>query len=202
MITTIVNTKLFDPFLPGKLISSAHKCVESFEYFAEKYCKIDHPINGTLHLNLNDLQKDMKSSVILNSEDLVEKFYPRQSGKTTFLFAYAVYQALFFHKHVLFATHQNYPNVEYKKLEKLFSEGSELRVLADFLVNDIKFIGKNKIEFLNGGSITFIKNNQCVTGMSYDLVLVDEFDFMEKTAYELIKTRSTHKVIAFSTVNN
>lgn len=202
MITTIINNKLFDPFLPGKLISNAHKCVESFEYFAEKYYKIDHPTNGTIHLNLNELQKDMKSSVILNSEDLVEKFYPRQSGKTTFLLAYSVYQALFFHKHVLFMTHHNYGNSMHEKLEKLLSEGSELRVLADFLANDIKFIGKNKIEFLTGGSITFIKSSQCTTGMTYDLVIVDEFDFIEKTNYELIKTHTTHKIIAFSTANN
>jgi hypothetical protein len=79
--------------IPGKVEEEWVKCAESFAYFAMKYSRIIHPIDGLVRFVIYDYQKTVIRNYEENRFNIVSKF--RQGGLTTLTTIWALWRCMF-----------------------------------------------------------------------------------------------------------
>ena len=179
MITAIIE-KQTNTKTPGKLCNAALKAISNFEFFCSNFINLLNP-NGIYPFILNDSQKIMNAKFDKLESGIVSLMSSdRQKGKTTFLLAKSLYEALFFNKKVIVITHsENQKRFHMKKVLFWISKNTDLSQLVEF-VNGVKSSKRNEIAFFNGGSIKFCSSSEPMAGLQADLVLMDEFNFFNE----------------------
>lgn len=79
--------------IPGKVEEEWLKCVNSFAYFAMKYIRIIHPIDGLVRFIIYTYQKDVIANYESHRFSIVSKF--RQGGLTTLTTIWALWRCMF-----------------------------------------------------------------------------------------------------------
>lgn len=76
-----------------EMIEELKKCIDDVEYFAEKYIKIVHPVDGQISLQLNSFQRQAIRDY--KEKNIFAKIDQRQNGKTTIAAVILLHEALF-----------------------------------------------------------------------------------------------------------
>lgn len=79
--------------IPGKVEEEWLKCVDSFAYFAMKYVRIIHPIDGLVRFIIYKYQKTVIANYEAHRFNIVSKF--RQGGLTTLTTIWALWRCMF-----------------------------------------------------------------------------------------------------------
>jgi len=79
--------------IPGKIEEEWLKCCESFSYFAMKYVRIIHPIDGLVRFVIYDYQKKVIDNYENHRFNIISKF--RQGGLTTLTTIWALWRCMF-----------------------------------------------------------------------------------------------------------
>lgn len=138
-------------------------------------------------IELNSFQKEsyqlfslMKNEFFFHS--------PRQTGKTVFLNAMALNKACFYKQKIVIITATKLgAKCSFDKIKKMLT--GEFSEICDF-INPVTSITKNHIKFENGGEIFIIDSGSVdfkLRGMTFDIALLDEFEFFN-SKQTIIKT--------------
>lgn len=79
--------------LKKEILLEYSKCSNDAVYFMRKYCKIQHPIRGTIPFNLYDFQEDSLQEIVDNRFNIILK--SRQLGISTLIAGYSLWLILF-----------------------------------------------------------------------------------------------------------
>tara|TARA_Y100000034_G_scaffold38278_1_gene47001 strand:- start:21556 stop:23436 length:1881 start_codon:yes stop_codon:yes gene_type:complete len=79
--------------IPGKIEEEWLRCANSFAYFAMKYIRIIHPIDGLVRFIIYTYQKEVISNYESHRFSIVSKF--RQGGLTTLTTIWALWRCMF-----------------------------------------------------------------------------------------------------------
>lgn len=79
--------------IPGKVEEEWLKCAKSFAYFAMKYVRIIHPIDGLVRFIVYDYQKKVISNYDSHRFNIISKF--RQGGLTTLTTIWSLWRCMF-----------------------------------------------------------------------------------------------------------
>ena len=178
------------------------KCVEDPIYFIEKYIRIVTLDRGLQPFIPWNFQKDMLRTV--HSNRFVICKYPRQSGKSTTVLAYALWYILF------------NPTVNVALLANKLQTARELlgrlktayEYLPKWLQQGITSWNKGSIELENGSKIlASATSSSAVRGGSFNLIILDEFAYVPhelaedffSSVYPTIASGKTSKVLIVST---
>jgi hypothetical protein len=165
--------------LTAREMAETIKCMKDPVYFLENYCKIVHVDHGIIPFKPYDYQKKIFKTAIENRYTIVK--LPRQSGKTTIMAGFMVWQVLF--------------NEDYKMACLAHRE-----VQAREILDRVKLIYENLPKWLQSGVVTWNRNNiimengcsveigatssGSIRGKAFNLVYLDEFAFIPPNLQE------------------
>lgn len=162
----------------GEQVLELKKCMQDVVYFAENYCRVPHPINGDVPLELYNYQKKMLRAFAVNRNNIV--LSARQTGKTTVTIAFIMWYAIFnFDKTILIASNKNDNAMEAITRAKFCYER-----LPSWLKPGLDEAGYNKhaLGFDNGTRILSTATSEnSGRGLSISLLFCDEFAHLRET---------------------
>ena len=151
------------------------KCASDIEYFAEKYIRVDHPINGRMPLVLRAEQKEMIKKYQDNKSFLGA--YRRQCGKSTVGYVIMLHNILFgdIANHLILSRNSR------STIENVFLMHNHL---PEFLrsIADITVRSNHSIHFSNGSTLDATKQPDHDT--PYSTVYFDEAGFFDEKTTE------------------
>lgn len=154
------------------------KCMDDPVYFAENYCHIQHPVKGSVPVELYDYQKRMLYAFRDNRNTIV--LSARQTGKSTMSCIYLLWYAIFhFEKTILIASNKND-----NAMEMIYRIKFVYERLPHWLKPGLAADGYNKhsLGFDNNSRIhSQATSENTGRGMSISLLFLDEFAFVRET---------------------
>lgn len=154
------------------------KCMTDPVYFAENYCHIQHPVKGSVPVELYDYQKRMLYAFRDNRNTIV--LSARQTGKSTMSCIYLLWYAIFhFEKTILIASNKND-----NAMEMIYRIKFVYERLPHWLKPGLAPDGYNKhsLGFDNNSRIhSQATSENTGRGMSISLLFLDEFAFVRET---------------------
>lgn len=145
------------------------KCSADAVYFLTNYCKIQHPIRGTIPFDLYDFQTATLNDLIKNNYNIILK--SRQLGISTLTAGYALWLMLFQNdKNILvIATNQSTAKNLVLKVKTMY------KFLPDWLKTDLVENNQLSLRFTNGSQIKAIGTSP-IAGRSeaLSLLILDE----------------------------
>lgn len=125
------------------------KCSKSPTYFIENYCKIQHPINGTVQYKFDDREylRSMVDTVCSYSGTIIK--HPRQACVTSTMLAYALWQAVFCPYQAIVIGSPNF----YQSSDAMSRLQFMYEHLPQWMVGTPKYYDKRNIELGNGSRI-------------------------------------------------
>lgn len=178
------------------------RCMNDIEYFAEKYVKVIQLSKGLVPFKLRGYQGGLCKHLNDNRFNIV--LAPRQSGKSITC--------------VLWLLHYICFNSD-KKVAVLANKGAiarEMLARLTLMLENLPFFLQPGCRVLNKGSIRFSNNSEIIAaatssssirGMSFDVIMLDEFAFVNQaevfytSTYPVISSGDQSKVIITSTPN-
>ena len=154
------------------------KCMNDPVHFAEKYCHIQHPVKGSVPVELYPYQKRMLYNFRDNRNTIV--LSARQTGKSTMSCIYLLWYAIFhFEKTILIASNKND-----NAMEMIYRIKFVYERLPHWLKPGLAPDGYNKhsLGFDNGSRIhSQATSENTGRGMSISLLFLDEFAFVRES---------------------
>lgn len=154
------------------------KCMTDPVYFAERYCHIQHPVKGSVPVELYPYQKRMLYDFRDNRNTIV--LSARQTGKSTMSCIYLLWYAIFhFEKTILIASNKND-----NAMEMIYRIKFVYERLPHWLKPGLAADGYNKhsLGFDNGSRIhSQATSENTGRGMSISLLFLDEFAFVRES---------------------
>ena len=185
-----------------KKLREYRKCMKDPAYFCRKYVKVVHLDKGLVPFKLYDYQEEMFNHFNDNRFSIV--LACRQSGKSISSVGYILWYALF-HPEKTIAILANKGATAREMLSRVTLM---LENLPFFLQPGCKALNKGSIEFSNHSRIiAAATSGSSIRGMSVNLLVLDEFAFVENAAefytstYPVISSGKDTKVIITSTAN-
>jgi len=178
------------------------KCSKDPVYFVKNYVKVIHLDKGLVPFDLYPYQEKMFKHFIKNRFSVV--LACRQSGKSVSSIAYLLWYVLFHSE---------------KTVAILANKGATAREMLarmTLMLENIPFFLQPGCKALNKGSIEFSNNSKVIAaatsassirGFSANIIMLDEFAFVEKAAefytstYPVISSGKNTQVIITSTAN-
>ena len=178
------------------------KCSKDPVYFVKNYVKVIHLDKGLVPFDLYPYQEKMFKHFIKNRFSVV--LACRQSGKSVSSIAYLLWYVLFHSE---------------KTVAILANKGATAREMLarmTLMLENIPFFLQPGCKALNKGSIEFSNNSKAIAaatsassirGFSANIIMLDEFAFVEKAAefytstYPVISSGENTQVIITSTAN-
>ena len=189
------------PFTPTQ-VNEYVKCATDPEYFIKTYVKIIHVDHGLIPFDLWDFQKEMVRA--FHKERFVITKLPRQSGKSTTVTSYILWQILF-HDYQNIAILANKGTLARDLLRKV---QLAYEYLPKWIQQGVVVWNKGDIELENGSKIVAAAtSSSAIRGGSYNLIFLDEFAHVHQnmaeeffmSTYPTISSGKTTKVIIVST---
>lgn len=178
------------------------KCMVSVEYFAINYVKIIHLDRGLVSFDLYDYQKGLFNHFNDNRFSVV--LACRQSGKSITAVIWLLWYAIFHAEKLIYIL----ANKGSTAREILGRVTLALENLPFFLQPGCRSLNKGSMEFSNNSRIVAASTSaSSIRGSSANVILLDEFAFVEKatafytSTYPVISSGNTSKVIITSTAN-
>lgn len=183
-------------------VSEYVKCLNDPAYFARTYVKIIHLDHGLVNFNLYPYQEKMFKHFNDNRFSIV--LACRQSGKSISSVAYLLWYACF------------HPEQTIAILANKGATAREMLARVTLMLENLPFFLQPGCKALNKGSIEFSNNSRIIAsatsgssirGMSINLLMLDEFAFVENDAefytstYPVISSGKNTKIIITSTAN-
>ena len=159
-----------------EMIEEIRECSLDIVYFAEKYFTIINFKNGKEVIKLPQFQKNLLYNFVEKKNTVV--LAPRQSFKTTTSLIYALWYGVFNSNKriVLLYNNKNMSKITLLELKTAYEE------LPEFLKPAIVKYDSNSIHFDNDSQITVESlRPDSMRGMTPDVVIIDEFAFVNKT---------------------
>lgn len=190
------------PF-PQEYIDEYIKCQQSYEYFIENYNYIVS-LNGQdlVKIKLYDYQKKL-IKVIDENKYTISKM-PRQCGKTTSVGMYVVWCIIFKHNYSVGIAADK--DVTAKEIIERIQTAYEN--LPMWLQQGVKTWNDHNIKLENGSKVTATATTKkTFRGQSHNLILLDEFAFVEKgiadqfygSVYPVVSSSPKAKMVIIST---
>ena len=151
------------------------KCGNDPAYFFRKYCKIQHPIKGTIPFVPYDFQNKCVENFTEHRFNIVLK--SRQLGLSTLVAAYATWLALFYKDQniLIIATKQKVAYNLMRKIKFMVSNVPSWLLLTREVANN-----KQEIEFSNGSIIKAVPTSpDAGRSEAISLLIVDECAFIQ-----------------------
>jgi hypothetical protein len=157
-------------------IEDLAKCSDAkngFEYFAEKFFYIQHPVRGKTLFKAFDYQKRLLHSY--HDHRFNVNMLPRQSGKTTTAACYLLWYAMFHPDQTILIAAHKYTGAQ--EIMQRVRYGYEL--CADYIRAGVTNYNKGSMEFENGSRIvSATTTGNTGRGMSISVLYCDEFAFV------------------------
>ena len=180
------------------------KCSGDPEYFIENYVKIVSVDLGLIPFKMWNFQKDMVKK--FHSNRFVICKLPRQSGKSTTVVGYLLWNALFNDNQniAILANKGRLANELLAKIKLTYEH------IPKWIQQGVATWNRGSLEFENGSKITAAAtSSSAIRGGSYSLIFLDEFAFVPRniadeffqSVYPTISSGSTTKIIIVSTPN-
>lgn len=177
------------------------KCGHEPDYFFKKYCKIQHPVRGTIPFRTFPFQEECIRDFEANRFNIVVK--SRQLGLSTLTAAYAAWMCIFRKDQnvLIIATKQKTAQNMIRKIKFMLANLPPWLLLPQIIVNN-----KQELEFSNGSIVKAITTSED-SGRSEacSLICIDEaafiknFDRLWMGLYPTISTGG--RAIIFSSPN-
>lgn len=165
----------------GDHIQELAKCADDPIYFIRTYCKIQHPVLGSIPFELYPYQERMLQLYKDNKQVIV--LSARQTGKSQVSAAYLLWYAMFkFEKTILIASNKNDNAMEMIHRIKFMYEH-----MPHWIKPGLTDDGWNKhnVGFDNGSRIISTATSEnSGRGLSISLLFLDEFAFVRDTVQE------------------
>ena len=180
------------------------RCSGDPEYFIENYVKIVSVDLGLIPFKMWDFQKDMVKKFHANRFVICK--LPRQSGKSTTVVGYLLWNALFNDNQniAILANKGRLANELLAKIKLTYEH------IPKWIQQGVATWNRGSLEFENGSKITAAAtSSSAIRGGSYSLIFLDEFAFVPRniadeffqSVYPTISSGSTTKIIIVSTPN-
>src|SRR5210317_1260811 len=184
------------------LVQEYAKCMQDPVYFCEKYVKVIALDQGLVPFELYPYQKQMFEHFNSNRFNIVLACH--QSGKSISACAYLLWYALF-HSEKTIAVMANKGATAREMLGRITLM---LENIPFFLQPGCKALNKGSIEFSNNSKVIAAATSaSSIRGFSANIIMLDEFAFVEKAAefytstYPVISSGENTQVIITSTAN-
>ena len=177
------------------------KCKEDPVYFAKNYIKIVSLDEGLVPFDLYKFQEKLIQRFHENRFNICKM--PRQTGKSTTVVSYLLHYALF-NDSVNIGILANKASTARELLARL---ATAYENLPKWMQQGILVWNKGNIELENGSKILGFYVCECVRGMSFNILFLDEFAFVPNhiadsffaSVYPTITSGKSTKVIMVST---
>lgn len=180
------------------------KCAKDPIYFIETYIKIINVDQGLIPFDMWDFQRGMVTKFHTNRFVLCK--IPRQSGKSTTVLGYLLWNALFMDNQniAILANKGRLANELLGKIQMTYE------FLPIWLQQGITTWNKGNLELENGSKIMAgATSSSAIRGGSYNTILLDEFAFVQRnmaeeffsSVYPTISSGNTSKIFIVSTPN-
>ena len=180
------------------------RCSGDPEYFIENYIKIVSVDLGLIPFKLWNFQKDMISKFHKNRFVICK--LPRQSGKSTTVIGYLLWNALFNDNQniAILANKGRLANELLAKIKLTYEH------IPKWIQQGVATWNRGSLEFENGSKITAAAtSSSAIRGGSYSLIFLDEFAFVPRniaeeffqSVYPTISSGISTKCIIVSTPN-
>lgn len=155
-------------------------CADNPEYFIEKYCFVKHPVCGPVRMDLNAHQQRWMKSTEKNC--MTSLGSDRQTGKTQFIAAYALWSALFKNDHTvgIFAYKHGWTKEIHQRI-------SYIHFMLPKLFSIPNIVNKQEFRFENGSSIKFFTISECAgRGHTIGTMLIDGIEYAKDVAFPFL----------------
>lgn len=155
------------------------KCAEDAEYFAEKYIKIVNVDRGLINFDMYAYQRKMIKTFQANRFVITKM--PRQSGKSTTVTSYMLWKILFQDNQncCILANKGRLANDLLDKIKTAYEN------LPLWIQQGVVVWNRGSIELENGSKVmAAATSSSSVRGGSYNLILLDEFAFVQSNLAE------------------
>ncbi len=180
------------------------RCSGDPEHFIENYVKIVSVDLGLVPFRLWDFQKDMVKKFHTNRFVICK--LPRQSGKSTTVIGYLLWNALFNDNQniAILANKGRLANELLAKIKLTYEH------IPKWIQQGVAVWNRGSLEFENGSKITAAAtSSSAIRGGSYSLIFLDEFAFVPRniadeffqSVYPTISSGKSTKIIIVSTPN-
>lgn len=177
------------------------KCYQEPIYFIETYCKIQHPIQGSIPFLLKENQQDVINNIHENRMCIFDK--DRQVGMSTLLMAYVYWKSIFNPNERILVTSYTYNGCAHlRNILLVFIEDTPKWLLPKLTINN-----KREIQFENNSRIV-LSNASSDTGRghSVSMLVCDEFAYSKEQEAFWISVRpclqgDNSKAVIASTFN-
>ena len=180
------------------------RCSGDPEYFIENYVKIVSVDLGLIPFKMWGFQKDMVKKFHANRFVICKMC--RQSGKSTTVVGYLLWNALFNDNQniAILANKGRLANELLAKIKLTYEH------IPKWIQQGVATWNRGSLEFENGSKITAAAtSSSAIRGGSYSLIFLDEFAFVPRniadeffqSVYPTISSGSTTKIIIVSTPN-
>jgi hypothetical protein len=180
------------------------KCAADPVYFVANYMKIVNVDKGLMNIDLYDFQEEMIRSYHNNRFNIT--MCSRQVGKSTIVIGYFLYLILFNQNYTCCIAANKQPTAN-ELLDRL---KLAYEWLPDFLKQGVLVWNKSSIKLANGSRVmASATSSSAVRGGSYNILLLDEFAFVDEhladkfytSVFPTISSGKTTKIIMVSTPN-
>lgn len=195
------NSKLF---LTEEAEAEIEKCANSYEYFAETYCKILTLKEGVINIKLRDYQKEFLK--LVHNNRFILSAQSRRAGKTTTNAIYIVWNICFKKDYMAgIAANRADLTIEIVSMIK-----DIYQLLPPFLQHGVKKWNARSIELSNGSKVkSSVMSANSFRGLALSYLLVDETAWIDSDKYEAFQdsviptlaTSDNTKIIKISTPN-
>lgn len=202
---TELDIKILEPeeetaaYDPAKQVQEIIRCAQSFQYFAHKYAKIQHPVHGLIPCIMYKYQQRVVEDYGRNRFNIISKF--RQGGLTTISTVWADWRCLFM-------TDQRIMVLS-KTDREAMAAGENARLanehLPKWMLPTMGDDNKHERQFKDTGSALYFYTPEAIRGKSPTILIIDEAAFIQdmdrhwKAMFPAISTGGS--CIVISTVN-
>ena len=180
------------------------RCKRDIVHFAETYYRVISLDKGLHVIKLYDVQKEFLRFLVNNNKVICVS--GRQQGKSTIYCIYALWLATFFPEKKIMLLANKAPTA----LELLGRIETGYEYLPHWLKGACLVFNKGEITFTNMSSIrAFASSSDAARGFSANVVILDEFAFLQKSIadklftsmYPVVSSSKNGKFIVVSTPN-